>query len=405
VSAGSATPRRVVVLAPRYPHPATRGDQRRVLHIVTGLARRTEVTLVCFGTGPPLPGPGERVRVVSVRRGLLPALAANATAPDPRLPAQVRLYLDARLGRAAAREIARGPAPVLHATLARMAPYLALRGAAHRHLDLIDALGVNMADRAAHAPARTRAAFALEARLLRRHEARAAAAADSYSLVAADDLARAPELARAAIVPNGVDVATFPFAEPRGRGPTLLFFGNLGYFPNVAAAHFIAHAVLPRVRAREPHARLRLAGQRPSAAIRRLARVEGVDVVGPVTAMAVELHRAAVAIVPMTTGTGMKNKLLEAFCAGTPVVTNRRGALGIDGARDGHEMLLGETPDELAAACVRLLADGGERVRLAAAARALVERTYTWDRQIDALLALYAGGPRRAVGDGGFRRV
>jgi glycosyltransferase involved in cell wall biosynthesis len=394
VSAAPGTPRRVVVLSSRYPHPAARGDQRRVLHIVTGLARRTEVTLVCFGTGPPLPGTGERVRVVSVRRGLLPALAANAAAPDPRLPGQVRLYLDSALRCAAAREIARGPAPVLHATLARMAPYLALGGAAHRHLDLVDALGANMDDRAADSPAPIRAALGLEARLLRRYEARAAAAADSCSLVAVEDLTRAPELARAAIVPNGVDAATFPFAEPNARAPTLLFFGNLGYFPNEAAARFVAHEVLPRVRARYPAARLRLAGHRPSRAVRRLGRVEGVDVVGPVTAMVVELHRAAVAVVPMTTGTGIKNKLLEAFCAGTPVVTNRRGALGIDGARNGHELLLGETPDELAAACARLLTDGAQRLRLAVAARALVERAYTWDRQIDTLLALYAGGAR-----------
>ena len=396
MSGRPATPQRVIVLAPRYPHPATRGDQRRVLHIVAELAQRVEVSLVCFGAGPPLPGGGERVRVVSVRHGLLPAMAANVMTPDLRLPGQVRLYLDAKLRRAAAREIARGPAPVLHATLARMAPYLGLAGTAHRHLDLIDALGVNMADRAIHAPQPARAALILEARLLTRYEARAAAAADSCSLVAADDLTRAPELGHAAIVPNGVDPATFPFVAPRARPPILLFFGNLGYFPNAAAARFVAQDVLPRVRAHHPAARLRLAGQRPPAAVRRLARVEGVDVVGPVAAMAVELHRAAVAVVPMTTGTGMKNKLLEAFCAGTPVVTNRRGALGVNEARDGRELLLGETPEELASACARLLTDEAERLRLADAARALVERAYTWDRQIETLLALYAAGARHA---------
>jgi len=74
--------------------------------------------------------------------------------------------------------------------------------------------------------------------------------------------------------------------------------------------------------------RLRLVGDRPSAMVRRLAGLDGVDVVGAVARMNDELHRAAVALVPMTTGTGMKNKLLEAFSAGTPVVTNSRGALG-----------------------------------------------------------------------------
>jgi len=386
--AGSG-PRRVVLLAPRYPHPADRGDKRRVIGLAAGLARHVDVTLLAFSPGPPASFPADGVRVVTVRRGLAPALVANAMRPDPRLPGQVRLYLDARMWRAAVREVARGPAPVLHVTLARMAPYLAVPGAARRHLDLIDALAANMADRAAHAPPGRRVALAVEGALLERFEARAVAAADSCSLVSAEDRRRAPALASAAVVPNGVDTATFDYAEPRDRAEALLFFGNLGYFPNEAAAAFVAHEVLPRVRAARPTARLRLAGARPSPQVRRLAALEGVDLVGPVADMSQELHRAAVAVVPMTTGTGMKNKLLEAFSCGSPVVTNRAGALGVDGAQPGRHYLLAETPSELAAAAVRLLGDPAERVRLAAAARELVEGAYSWESQVQALLALY----------------
>jgi glycosyltransferase involved in cell wall biosynthesis len=389
VTRAGSGPRRVVLLAPRYPHPADRGDKRRVIHLAAGLARHVDVTLLAFSPGPPAPFPADGVRVVTVRRGLAPALMANARAPDPRLPGQVRLYLDARMWRAAAREVARGPAPVLHVTLARMAPYLAVPGAAHRHLDLIDALAANMADRAADAPPGRRVALTVEAELLGRFEARAVAAADSSSLVSAEDRRRAPALAGAAIVPNGVDTGAFGYAEPRDRAQTLLFFGNLGYFPNEAAAAFVAREVLPRVRTTRPAARLRLAGARPSERVRRLGALDGVELVGPVADMSAELHRAAVAVVPMTTGTGMKNKLLEAFSCGTPVVTNREGALGVDGAQPGRHYLLAETPAEQAAAASRLLSDTEERVRLAAAARELVERAYSWERQVQALLALY----------------
>jgi len=386
---GAPSRRRIVVVSSRYPYPALRGDQRRLLHIVTGLAVHADVTLVSFGHGPPLPGPGRDVRVVTVRRGLATAAAGNAAAADPRLPGQVRLYIDARLRRAVAREVRRGAPPVLHAALGRMAPYLDVGGAAHRHLDLVDPLWLNMRDRAAHAPEPARAALLLEARLLRRYEVRAAAAADSCSLVSADDLARAPELRGAAVVPNGVDTATFPFRTPRERPPVLVFFGNLGYFPNESAARLVAEQVLPAVRAGHPGARLRLAGHRPSATVRRLARLDGVEVVGPVPAMAPVLHEAAVAVLPMTTGTGIKNKLLEAFSAGTPVVTNRAGTLGVDGLAGGRHLLLRETPDELAAACIRLLGDPAERIALADAARELVEARYSWERQVGALLALY----------------
>jgi glycosyltransferase involved in cell wall biosynthesis len=379
------------VVTPRYPYPALRGDQRRLLHIVTGLALHTAVTLVTFGHGPPLPGAGRRVRVVTVQRGLVSTIVGNAAVADPRLPGQVRLYLDARMRRAVAREVRRGPAPVLHVALARMAPYLDVRGAAHRHLDLVDPLALNMRERAAHARGPERAALLLETRLMRRYEARAAAAADSCSVVSADDLVRAPELRHATVVPNGVDTAAFPFRAPRERPPVLVFFGNLGYFPNEAAARLVAEQVLPPVRARRPAARLRLAGHRPSAAVQRLARLDGVEVMGPVASMAPVLHEAAVALIPMTSGTGMKNKLLEAFSAGTPVVTNPKGTLGLEGVRDGHHLLIGRTPHQLAEACIRLLDDPGARVALAQAARELVETRYSWESQIAGLLELYGG--------------
>ena len=63
-----------------------------MIHLVEGLARHADVTLACFGSGPALPFEGVRVRTAS--RGPWGALRANLTCPDPRIPAQVRLYLD-----------------------------------------------------------------------------------------------------------------------------------------------------------------------------------------------------------------------------------------------------------------------------------------------------------------------
>jgi glycosyltransferase involved in cell wall biosynthesis len=380
---------RIVLLAPRYPLPCTRGDQRRVLHLVTGLSRHAEVTLLCFGPAAQPLDPG--VRAVTVTHRLWPALAANATARDPRLPLQVRLHLDAQMRRAVRAELARPPRPVLHATLARMAPYLSLDGARHRHLDLIDALSVNMEarGRATFPPAGW--GFAAEARLLRRYEREMAAAADTCSLVSEEDRRRRPELAHAAIVPNGVDPESFPYRDPAARPPVLLFFGNLGYFPNEQAAAFVAREVLPRVRTSVPAVSLRVVGHRPSLAVRRLGRLPGVTVVGPVERLDRELHAAALAVVPMLSGTGMKNKVLEAFCAGTPVVTNAMGIAGVTGAQSGCHFLAAEGPSALAEACGALLLDGERRVALGRAARRLVEQRYTWARQVEALLALYRG--------------
>lgn len=377
---------RILFLAPRHPYPVRRGDQRRVFHLVEELSRRVDVTLVAFGEGP-LPFP--RVRVVGVPHRPLAMVAENLRVSDPFIPLQTRLHLSAAMRRATADEIRRHPPDVVHATLARMAPYLPPRGAWHRHLDLVDALSLNMAARARCSRGAPRLLFEVEARLMRRYEAACVAECESSSLVSEADRRRAEGLERVAVVPNGVDVDRFPFAEPLDRPPCLIFFGNLGYYHNVEPARFVAREVLPRIRRSVPDATLRLVGARPTARVRQLADVDGVRVVGAVPDMAAELHRAAAAIIPMFTGSGMKNKVLEAFSAGTPVVTNAAGIEGIKGAVAGSHHLEGETADDLSDLCVELLADSPRRVALARAGRAFVERHYAWRAQVERLLALY----------------
>jgi glycosyltransferase involved in cell wall biosynthesis len=382
---------RILVLSARHPFPATRGDERRVLHLVEGLSRRAEVTLACLQSGPELPFDGVRVRSVTQR--LPSVLRENLRRRDPRLPLQVRLQLDSRMRRLVDGLVRDWRPDVVHASLARMAPYLPPAGTCHRHVDLVDALSVNMATRAGVAPRMLRPALALESRLLARAEACWGTVADSCSLVSDDDRRAVPGLEGAAVVGNGVDLAAIGFRDPAQRPPTLLFFGNLGYFHNVAPARYVAQEIVPRVRRSCPGAVLRIAGARPSRAVRELDALSGVSVVGPVADMAAELHRAAVAVVPMFSGSGMKNKVLEAFAAGTPVVTNALGIQGIAGARPGRHYLDGETTGELAAACATLLASPRARVAVAAPAFELVRDAFTWEAKVDQLLELYATPP------------
>lgn len=380
---------KVLLLAPRYPYPPERGDQRRALHLAEELANKVEVSLVCFGKSESARTVGG-ARLITVARSALGTARANAFRPNPRLPLQTRLYLDQAMVATVVGELDHGGYDVVHAITARMAPYLPLgpRGL-HRHFDLIDALSVNMATRAAAEHGPKRALFRLESALLRHYEAAVVAAADSSSLVAGADQQAAPGLERAVVIPMGVDLDRFRFAAPINRPATLLFFGNLGYFHNVEPTRFLAQEVMPLVRRELPDARLRIAGARPTKAVLALAGLPGVDVAGPVDDMVAELHQVAAAVLPIFTGSGIKMKVLESFAAGTPVVTNALGADGVAGAEAGTHYLAGESAAALATACVTLLRDQKQSLALATAGRALIEARYTWAAQIDRLLALY----------------
>jgi glycosyltransferase involved in cell wall biosynthesis len=92
----------------------------------------------------------------------------------------------------------------------------------------------------------------------------------------------------------------------------------------------------------------------------------------------VELARAEVAVVPILAGSGTRFKILEAWAAGTPVVSTSMGAEGLPG-RNGDDLLLADTPAKFHEAVTALLANPSLRRRLAAAGRALFERECTWE--------------------------
>jgi glycosyltransferase involved in cell wall biosynthesis len=82
--------------------------------------------------------------------------------------------------------------------------------------------------------------------------------------------------------------------------------------------------------------------------------------------MSTLLRRARVAIVPLRSGTGVPNKLLEAAATGAAIVATPRAA-----AATGIAVMSACDATALAAAVAQLLAD--EEARIALAARALAD--------------------------------
>ena len=114
----------------------------------------------------------------------------------------------------------------------------------------------------------------------------------------------------------------------------------------------------------------------------------GIELEGFVADVRPAYQRAALVVAPLVASAGTNIKVLEAMAMGKAVVSTPAGVNGLD-LTPGEDFVLVHTAQEMAAAIESLLADPADRARIEAAARARVERDYSWDAIARAQSALY----------------
>ena len=233
------------------------------------------------------------------------------------------------------------------------------------------------------------AVYRREARTLQAYE-RAACEKASCVLVTTEreaQLARqvAPA-ARVEVLPNGVDTQYFaPNPEAAPPGPSVIFTGDMSYFPNQEAVIFFARQVLPLVRLEVEDARFLIVGRNPGRKVRELQRIEGVEVTGFVPDVRTWLGKSRVAVAPFTIATGIQNKILEAMAYGLPVVATPRAAQGLS-PRVADLVHKGNSAEELASKVIALVRDSGLARGVGLDGRRRVTEDHNWDSVGDRLL-------------------
>jgi len=182
------------------------------------------------------------------------------------------------------------------------------------------------------------------------------------------------------LVPNGVDCEKYFRKRADEEEPnTLVFTGNLGYRPNRHAVHFFLDNIFPLVREQIPETRFMVVGRGAREALRKESgNIPGLEVVDFVPELRPYVARATVAVAPITIGSGVSNKLGEAFATGTAVVAMRLPC-GDMAVQDGVHLFIADQPAEFADRVVRLLRDSKLRASMAIRARQLVEEKYDWE--------------------------
>jgi glycosyltransferase involved in cell wall biosynthesis len=236
------------------------------------------------------------------------------------------------------------------------------------------------------------------AAVCRRLERRWLPAFSCVLTASAEDARRVEEIApgaAASVYPNTIPELPAPL---RREEEVIAFSANLEYHPNTNAVRWFRREVWPLLRARCPRLIWRLIGKNPEAVRRWVSDDPRIETTGPVDDAIAELARAKAAVVPLLAGSGTRVKILEAWAAGTPVVSTPVGAEGL-GGEPGRHLVVAASAPAFADAVAALLADDGRRRSIAEAARALFCSAYTWPagwRRLDAMgIGTAAGAARK----------
>ena len=197
-------------------------------------------------------------------------------------------------------------------------------------------------------------------------------AVDLAVAVSADDaraLRRVGGFANVLNLPNGVDTDYYGPMPGPGEPHTAIFWGRLDFQPNVEALRWFVRRAWPTVVARTPTARLRVIGRHADPALRdQVGAGAGVEWIGPVDDLRPWVARSAAVVLPIRSGAGIKNKLLEAAAMARPIVAAPRA---VDGLAAAGAWRVADEPEAWCAALEAVWRD-------AAAARAMGERARRW---------------------------
>lgn len=180
------------------------------------------------------------------------------------------------------------------------------------------------------------------------------------------------------VLPNGVDLNYFTPDPSIQRDPaTLVISGKMSYHANVTMTLNLIENIMPIIWARRADTRVIVVGKDPPREILALAQNPNIEVTGTVDDIRPYLYRATAAVTPITYGTGIQNKVLEAMACATPVVSTPQAVSALRVA-PGRDVLVAQEPIAFGEAVLGLLNDPQRQQAVGQAGRAYVESHHRW---------------------------
>ncbi|MCC6748438.1 MAG: glycosyltransferase [Deltaproteobacteria bacterium] len=400
---------RILFHTGQVPYPADTGGKIRSSKLLEELARRHEVSVVCFRREADAPEDLDRLRAIAARVETVPW--ADPPRGSPRYLFQLARNMVSSLPFSVARHYAPAMERAIRRLVAEVEPQVLVCDFLHTTRNMMNVaffpkilsqhnVEAVIARRRFEQETNplARALYHLQWLKLRQYE-EAASKSFHHSIMVSDQdretLASEYGVTTTSTIPNGVDVDYFHPMETPAEGTDLVFTGSMDWLPNEDGISYFVKEILPLVRQQEPAVKVWVVGRQPTAALKRLAEATpGVELTGTVPDIRPYVARGQVYVVPLRIGGGTRIKILEAMAMGKAIVSTRIGAEGLD-VTDDEDILLADEPAFFARRVVELLRDPERRRRLGVAGRAKVVDVYTWRAAVARFDAIHAELVRR----------
>src|SRR5258708_31818321 len=163
--------------------------------------------------------------------------------------------------------------------------------------------------------------------------------------------------------PNGVGADYYGRSSGPERPRRVVCWGRLDFGTNVEALEWFGRKVWPRLREEAPDGQFTIIGFDPTDAVKRLAARQGVVLMANMPDIRTAVARHALVVLPFVSGSGIKNKLLEAAALGKPIVCTPRSCRGLRSAVDSG-LVSTDEPREWVRQILDLWRDDSRRHRL-----------------------------------------
>jgi glycosyltransferase involved in cell wall biosynthesis len=393
---------KVLLLTQVLPYPPDSGPKIKTLNVLKYLVQQHEVTLVSFVRGDQSAEARElekychAVHTIPIARGLLRDAWYMLLSFLRNQP-----FMMVRDDRAAMRQLvdrltAETRFDIAHADQLNMAQYAARLSQGRKILDAHNALWV-LYKRLWQTmkPGLRKILLGRDWQMLKTYEGRICREFDAVLAVSDEDKVALAEAAgqplKVTVIPIAVDTDDMTKIERSPDADHILHIGTMFWPPNVDGVLWFIHEVWPLVRDSMPDAEFDVVGANPPREIMAYdQKGEGVNVTGYVEDPTPYFRRAAVMVVPLRAGGGMRVKILNALAQGLPIVTTTIGCEGI-AVEPGQHLLVADTAESFAQAVLMLINDRCLADELGRNGRELIRSVYDYRQACQPIARVYQG--------------